>query len=627
MANYNFTFGGSDTVYGGQEDDTYVFTAGAGVHTISDYDWTQGNVDTLKLGEGITAEKTAVSRSGSDLVLNFGQGDQLRVQNYFVGSFYRVEKIQFTDGVEWGYEDVIQVDKLIQDGDSENNALSGLLDRSNRIHGLAGNDTIYGGYESDTLDGGSGDDTLYGVDGADTLIGGTGNDSLVGAAGDDTYLFNQGDGADVIYDVDWSYNPSADVLKLGAGITAEKTTVTRSGYDLVLNFGQGDQVTLQNHLVGSYYQVEKIQFADGVVWGLTDLMSRQTGTAGDDLLTGTASNDTLIGGAGNDTLLGGEGRDNLVGGDGVDATSYAEVTRSNAQDLGVRVDLTRGTQEDLVQSNTFVQINPSLLVAGAKVADLELSTMTFVLNGAAVGWDMPARTMLINTKTPGQATLWAAGADGMFTKAVQLKLTDSAEGVMVQALQAKYTYGDRIDAGFDFDHWGNQQSMAVSAKVGGYGVASIVVGKKGDTLSGIENVTGSNYADQLKGDGADNLFAGGLGNDILTGGAGADRFLFNAALGKDNIDRITDFSSTQGDKIALDHTVFSKLTGLTNLSNQFRLSTQAAVGGDDYLVYNKGTGELFYDATGSGSGTASAQLFATLTNKPQDLTAQQFVVI
>ena len=51
------------------------------------------------------------------------------------------------------------------------------------------------------------------------------------------------------------------------------------------------------------------------------------------------------------------------------------------------------------------------------------------------------------------------------------------------------------------------------------------------------------------------------------------------------------------------------------------------IGGDDYIVYNAATGELFYDATGNGSGTTNAQLFATLSNKPQDLTAQQFVVI
>ena len=44
----------------------------------------------------------------------------------------------------------------------------------------------------------------------------------------------------------------------------------------------------------------------------------------------------------------------------------------------------------------------------------------------------------------------------------------------------------------------------------------------GDTLSSIENVIGSSYADNLTGNGAANRLEGGFGNDILTGGAGAD---------------------------------------------------------------------------------------------------------
>ena len=44
-----------------------------------------------------------------------------------------------------------------------------------------------------------------------------------------------------------------------------------------------------------------------------------------------------------------------------------------------------------------------------------------------------------------------------------------------------------------------------------------------------------------------------------------------------------------------------------------------------YIIYNKSTGALSYDADGSG-GHASAIQFATLTNKPV-LTAADFHVI
>jgi Ca2+-binding RTX toxin-like protein len=139
------------------------------------------------------------------------------------------------------------------------------------------------------------------------------------------------------------------------------------------------------------------------------------------------------------------------------------------------------------------------------------------------------------------------------------------------------------------------------------------------------NGTGNVLNNLLLGNAANNVLNGGLGSDTLTGGAGSDRFVFAEALTAGNADTITDFKVSEGDTLALDDAVFTLLAGKTSLTNHFRLSTQAAVGGDDYLVYNPGTGALSYDASGKGTGTA--QVFATLANKPQDLTAAQFAVI
>ncbi|MEJ2035477.1 MAG: calcium-binding protein, partial [Maritimibacter sp.] len=44
----------------------------------------------------------------------------------------------------------------------------------------------------------------------------------------------------------------------------------------------------------------------------------------------------------------------------------------------------------------------------------------------------------------------------------------------------------------------------------------------GDTFSGIENLTGSDFADTLTGDAGSNTLIGGAGNDTLNGGAGDD---------------------------------------------------------------------------------------------------------
>ncbi len=52
---------------------------------------------------------------------------------------------------------------------------------------------------------------------------------------------------------------------------------------------------------------------------------------------------------------------------------------------------------------------------------------------------------------------------------------------------------------------------------------------QGDTLTGIENLTGSNYADTLRGNGGDNVINGGGGVDTMSGGAGNDTYYVDNA--------------------------------------------------------------------------------------------------
>ncbi len=86
---------------------------------------------------------------------------------------------------------------------------------------------------------------------------------------------------------------------------------------------------------------------------------------------------------------------------------------------------------------------------------------------------------------------------------------------------------------------------------------------QGDTLSGIENLSGSQGHDSLIGTSGANTLQGWTGNDVLTGaggkdtltgGAGGDRFVYGSVeqsvVGAD-ADRITDFSHAQADKIDL----------------------------------------------------------------------------
>ena len=109
--------------------------------------------------------------------------------------------------------------------------------------------------------------------------------------------------------------------------------------------------------------------------------------------------------------------------------------------------------------------------------------------------------------------------------------------------------------------------------------------------------------------------AGGIGKDLLTGGAGRDRFVFDAKLKSANVDIISDFKHN-ADRVALEDTIFKKIGSLLG-SGQFYAKAGAAKAhdSDDRIVYNSKTGKLYYDDDGNKTGGHDAVLFATLSNK------------
>ncbi len=149
-----------------------------------------------------------------------------------------------------------------------------------------------------------------------------------------------------------------------------------------------------------------------------------------------------------------------------------------------------------------------------------------------------------------------------------------------------------------------------------------------DTLRNIENVVGSGYGDALIGDANANVLYGKLGNDTLTGGAGADVFVFDTATGSTNVDTITDFTSAS-DKIQLSKTIFTAAGTTGDLLSGAFWSGAGVVAGhdaDDRFVYNTTTGNLYYDADGNGAGLAV--LIATLgTTTHPDLLYSNLQVI
>lgn len=141
----------------------------------------------------------------------------------------------------------------------------------------------------------------------------------------------------------------------------------------------------------------------------------------------------------------------------------------------------------------------------------------------------------------------------------------------------------------------------------------------GSTL--IENATGGDGNDLLIGNEADNVLTGDAGKDTLTGGAGADVFVLSH-LARGSFDRIVDF--TAGDQLRVDTGIFTRLTG-ADVSN-------LAVGrhgrdADDYLVYAKSRGVLYYDADGSGKEHALIKIAQIKGPDAKTLSFDDFIFI
>ncbi|PVE20440.1 hypothetical protein DC522_32380, partial [Microvirga sp. KLBC 81] len=166
---------------------------------------------------------------------------------------------------------------------------------------------------------------------------------------------------------------------------------------------------------------------------------------------------------------------------------------------------------------------------------------------------------------------------------------------------------------------------STSISLTGNSLANVI---KGNT--GANKINGNAGNDALYGNAGNDKLWGGTGNDVLAGGAGKDAFVFHTKpSAKTNLDTIVYFNPAD-DTIWLDNAVFTKLGKVGSTSQPALLNpAYLALGtkakdANDYLVYDKVTGKLFYDADGSGQG-AAVQV-ATLSNKAA-LTFWDFQII
>ncbi len=339
--------------------------------------------------------------------------------------------------------------------------------------------TINGTSGNDTLTGTAAADSISGLNGNDTLFGGGGNDSVFGGGGGD--LLEGGTGADSLFG--GSGNDTASYASSSAAVAVSLLTNTGSGGD-----AQGDVLSSIENLTGS-------AFSDSLTGNTSDNIL--SGGDGNDVVSGDDGDDTIFGGIGDDTLIGGDDQDVIDGGTGIDVASYA--TSSS----GVNVNLTTG------------------LGSGGDAAGDTLTGIENLIGSASND------TL---TGSAGANVLFGGlGNDQLFGGDGDDRLIGGGGSDLLNG-------GNGIDtADYSASTAGVNANLLTGTGTGGDAA--------GDTLTGIENLTGSALADVLTGNDGANVLTGGTGNDslfggrgddTLAGGAGAD--VLNGGEGMDFID-------------------------------------------------------------------------------------------
>ena len=407
---------------------------------------------------------------------------------------------------------------------------------------------------------------ISGTSGNDWITGGALNETLYGYAGNDT--LDGGVGADTMI-----------------GAIGDDVYYVDNTNDVIVELGsQGTDRVFASASFTLNANVEHLTLTGSAsIYGFgNNLANMITGNSGDNIIDGDAGADTMTGGAGNDIYVVDNVGDMVVenalsGNDGV-YSSISYTLAANVEGLALTGSASiNGTGNSL--NNTIFGNNANNLLDGAAGAD--------TLIGCA-GND----TYVVDNVGDYVLEDIGSGTD-IVMASISYMLTANVENLTLTGATAINGFGNSLDNVLN----GNTGNNYLD---GGAGNDSIVGGAGNDTLTG------------------------GAGNDTLDGGAGADFFRFNSAPGTGNIDRIMNFSAAD-DTIYLDLSVFTAFGKLGPIASGAFNTGSVASEADDRIIFNKATGDLSYDADGSGRGAAVQ--FATIVGLTGVLSSQDFILI
>ncbi|MCF2950321.1 hypothetical protein L0668_19590 [Paraglaciecola aquimarina] len=393
----------------------------------------------------------------------------------------------------------------------------------------------------------SGNDILEGTHGHDTLSGGAGNDTLIGRAGDD--VLDGGSGIDTASYLDASQGVS---VNLSVGLQG---------------FGHGNDTLINiENVTGS---------------NLDDIL---LGDDKNNILRGQDGADSLYGLAGDDTLIGGIGNDILDGGDGFDTANYRYIDKGPIVADGVEVDLQLGTaiDRDGSEADTLISIeNVRGSLYNDKIYGDSGNNELRGDNGHDTLWGRNGDDKLyggggidaLNGGDGNDSLTGGAGSDRLYGS--------TGDDTFYQTVDDFFTGIDTLIGGegsdtVDYTGMRNTYYVSPFQLVGGfdisdepqdgyskqqYGIGVYVNLEDGEaysqfggslepfypdfspghyenfkqnkpnftnTLTGIENVNGTEFSDTIYGDDSNNIINGRGGDDKLYGRGGDDTFVYSA---------------------------------------------------------------------------------------------------